>query len=93
MLVNAKNDYKTKSYITKSTKKHNDLEGYTSVENVCKSNLYSIVSRLSRQLKHGTFEDSTVSTIEKIRHVSDLRKFALELKRHGAIQTGHKFST
>ena len=41
-------------------------------------------------MRNEAFEQPTVDTINMVRNVSDVKLFALEVKKHGAVQIGHK---
>ena len=86
-----KNDHATKKFFTKLAKKQEDLALSTTAEDICKIKLQALVRKLSCDLKDDTFDEATVNTIEMVRNVTDVRKFALEVKKHGAVKTGHKF--
>ena len=43
-------------------------------------------------MKNDTFDEPAVNIIEMVRNVSDLKQFALEVKKHGAVQAGHRLS-
>ena len=89
MGVVVKPDYESKAYNTKLTKKKNNLELATKVEDVTRSNLSVLVKRLGSDLKNDTFEKDAVEAIELSRNVCDLRKFAVEVRKKGSVQTSH----
>ena len=48
---------------------------------------------MSNDLKKDTFDEQTVDTIELVRNVCDVKSFALEVRKCGAVQAGHKLVT
>ena len=79
--------------MTKLAKKQNDLALSTSAKDICKTKLRTLVNRLSSDLKNDSFDEPAVNIIEMVRNVSDLKQFALEVKKYGAIQAGHRLSS
>ena len=53
----------------------------------------SFVKRLSNDLKKDTFDERTVDTMELTRNVCDIKSFAIEIRKCGAVQAGHKLVT
>ena len=83
-------DHEGVAYFTKLAKRNNDLSISTSALDISKTKLLTLVKKLSVDLKKDTFEEPTVKTIEMTRNISDLRMFALEVRKDGAVKTGHK---
>ena len=90
MGVDIMNEHETKAYFTKLARKESDLTLSTKAADITRTKLESLVKRLSTDLKKDTFEKATVECIEIIRNVSDVRSFAIEVRKHGAVQTSHR---
>ena len=60
---------------------------------ITKTKMETFVKRLSNDLKKDTFDEQTVDTIELARNVCDVKSFALEVRKCGAMQAGHKLVT
>ena len=53
----------------------------------------TFVKRLSNDLKKDTFDERTIDTMELTRKICDIRSFAIEVRKCGAVQAGHKLVT
>ena len=90
MGVEIMNEHETKAYFTKLARKESDLALSTKAVDITRTKLESLVKRLSTDLKEDTFEKATVECIEIIRNVSDVKSFAIQVRKHGAVQTSHR---
>ena len=89
--IDITSDHKTKAYFTKLAKNESDLALATTTADIASSQMETLVKRLSCDLKEDTCEQSTKDTTKDIRNVSDIKSFAIEVKKCGAVQTSHKF--
>ena len=88
--VEIKNDFEAKGFFTKLARRERDLNLLTNPAEITKVNLEIFVKRLSKDIRSEVFEEKTVEMIENTRNVADVKKFALLVKKQGAIQTGLK---
>ena len=85
MGVDIINEHETKAYFTKLARKESDLALSTKAVDITRAKLESLVKRLSTDLKEDTFEKDTVECIEMIRNVSDVKSFAIKVRKIGAV--------
>ena len=91
--IDIKRDHESKAYFTKLTKNKQDIALSTSAVDITKTKMKTFVKRLSNDLKKDTFDEQTVDTIELVRNVCDVKSLALEVRKCGAVQAGHKLVT
>ena len=88
--VDIKNEHEKKAYYTKLTKKHDELGLSTRADEITAAKLEELVKRLSNDLRNETFEESTIECIDTIRKICDVKTFAVQVKKYGAVQSSHR---
>ena len=91
--IEIKRDHENKTYFTKLTKKNQDLALSSSAVELTRTKMETFVKRLSNDLKKDTFDERTIDTMELTRNICDIRSFAIEVRKCGAVQAGHKLVT
>ena len=91
--VAVKKDFEGKAFFTKLARRQQELNLMTSPADITKSHLEIFLGRLSSDIRSGAFEQKTVEMIEMTRNVANVKKFAMDVKKEGAIQTGLKLGS
>ena len=84
-----KAEHETKSFNTRLAKRSNDIVLATKADEIVKTNLVCLVTRLELDLRKDTFEKETVDVIELIRNVTDIKALSVEVRAKGYIHTAH----
>lgn len=76
--------------MAKKESPQNNLALSTKAEDIIRRRMENLVKRLSCDIKKEAFEDQAVECIETTKNVCDVKSFAVQVRKHGAVQTRHR---